>query len=89
MIGERDLDFIIDSVQCDYLEDDDGVQGSWKIARDPEAPSIIYVLYRPYDDGSQDTYYPPKATRYRLTLLDEIEGDDAENMYEKWQGRRE
>lgn len=88
MIGERDLDFIIDSVQCDYLEDDDDVQGSWKIARDPEVPSIICILYQPYDDRSQDTYYPPKATRYRLTLLNEVEGDNAENMYEKWQERR-
>lgn len=88
MIGERDLDFIIDSVQYDYLEDDDDVQGNWKIIRDLGTPSLIYVLYQPYEDGSQDTHYPPKATRYRLTLLDEIEGDDAENMYEKWQERR-
>lgn len=88
MIGERDLDFIIDSVQYDYLENNDDVQGNWKITRDLGTPSLIYVFYQPYEDGSQDTYYPPKATRYRLMLLDEIEGDDAENMYEKWQERR-
>lgn len=85
MIGERDLDFIIDSVQCDFLEDDDDdVQGSWTIRRDSNAPSIICVFYRPYEDGSQDTYYPPKATRYRLTLLDVVEGDDAEREFKTW-----
>lgn len=83
MIGERDLDFIIDTVQCDYLEDDDEVQGGWKIQRSSN-PSIICVLYQPYDDGSQDTYYPPKATRYHLTLLDEVEGDDAEREFNAW-----
>lgn len=84
MIGERDLDFLIDSIEYDHLEDNADVQGSWRIARDPEVPSIICILYQPYDDRSQDTYYPPKATRYHLTLLDEVEGDEAEGTYDEW-----
>jgi len=81
----RDLGWLIDSIDYDHLEDHDDVQGSWRIRWGSKDPNVVVVLYEPYDDGSQDTYYPPKATKYRLTLLEEVEGDLAKPSFNKWQ----
>jgi hypothetical protein len=81
--GVRDLDWIINSIQCDFFEDDDEVNGNWRIVR---RDNHVYVLFEPYDDGSQpeEFTYPPKATRYKLHHMETVEGSDAIATFERW-----
>jgi hypothetical protein len=44
----------------------------------------IYILFEPYDDGSAEFVYPPKATHYRLTPIVVEEGDNAVQKFEEW-----
>lgn len=77
----RDLDWIIDSIQCDYFEDDDDVNGSWRIVRQSR---MVFVLFEPYDDGSAEFEYEPKASAYEVTPIQQIEGIGARQVFEDW-----
>lgn len=87
----RDLPWLIDSLQCDHLEDDDDVNGSWVIRwqldADGNPTDVVLVLFRPYPRNAVPAdmeLHPPKATKYRVTLLEEVEGDNAEEVFESW-----
>jgi hypothetical protein len=79
--GVRDLDFIISQIQYDFLEDDEDVCGSWRIR---QAGNEVHILYTPYNDSSAPVAYPAKASRYRLTRIEAVEGDDAEEKFDEW-----
>lgn len=79
--GVRDLDWIISAVEYDFREDNDDVNGSWKIK---QSGDYVYVLYQPYDDGSAPVEYPVKATKYRIDLIESVEGENAGLAFEVW-----
>lgn len=76
----RDLDWLINSIEYDHLEDDEDVQGTWSIARLDTPDDVIIVKYEPFNDSP----YPSKVTKYRVTKIEEVEGDDAQEAYLKW-----
>jgi hypothetical protein len=55
--------FIIDSVEYDFREDDDEVQGNWFITR---CEDVVTVTYTPFSDSP----YPPVTRKYRVTPID-------------------
>lgn len=56
------LYLIIDKIQYDFCEDDDEVQGNWKITR---VDDHVIVDYQPYDVSP----YPAQTMRYRVERL--------------------
>jgi hypothetical protein len=79
----RDLDWIIDQIQYDFEEDNDDVNGSWRIVR---KDTYVFVLYEPYDDGSAEFVYEPKATVYEVRPIEVVEGQNAKRTFETWTG---
>lgn len=53
---------IIDLLQYDFCEDDDGVQGNWQITRDGDQVTITYL---PYDVSP----FPKATATYRVTRI--------------------
>lgn len=58
------LGFVIDSLEYDFREDDDGVQGNWDFSR---AGDLVTITYVPFPDSP----YPPKTATYRVTRVSE------------------
>ena len=83
----RNLDWLIDSIEYDHLEDHADVNGDWTIRRQADDESVVIVRYQPYDDGSAEFEYPHKVTKYRVVLLETVEGDakEVEEAFNKWQ----
>ena len=82
--GIRDLDWIIDTIEYDYREDDDNVNGSWRVVRNG---SNVFVLFEPYDDGSAEFEYPAKASAYVVWPIHQAEGKSAVNLFRQWTGQ--
>jgi hypothetical protein len=53
---------IIDRVEYDFCEDDDGIQGNWKITR---VGNIVTIEYLPYDVSP----FPAKTMAYRVERI--------------------
>lgn len=79
--GVRDLEWLIDSIDYDYEEDNDEVNGNWRIVRKGRE---VYVLFEPYGDGSAEFDYPPKASAWVLMLAHVVEGEQAKWAFEEW-----
>jgi hypothetical protein len=56
------LRFIIDSVDYDFREDDEEVQGNWFITR---CGDVVTVTYTPFDDSP----HPPVTGTYQVTRI--------------------
>lgn len=69
------LNFIIDAVQYDFCEDDDEVQGNWKIVRRDDG--LVDVFYIPFDDSP----FPKSWGRYRIEAVELREGEDVPVAY--------
>lgn len=60
---EADLLYLIlDNIEYDFCEDNDDVQGNWKVVREGE---FVTVEYLPYDVSP----YPAQTMRYRIERL--------------------
>ena len=53
---------ILDSIEYDYREDDEEVQGNWDVQR---AGEIVTVTYEPFPDSP----YPAVTGTYRVTRI--------------------
>lgn len=68
------LNFLVDAVQYDFDEDDDEIQGNWKIVRDGD---YVDVYYTPFDDSP----FPKSWGRYRIEAIELREGEDAPDAF--------
>lgn len=60
------FNYVIDSIQYDFRDDDDGVQGNWRVTR---VGGTVTIAYDPFPDSP----YPAKTATYQVTKLSETQ----------------